>query len=393
MAVVEQAPGDSETPGSDELQYRLQQQSVLAKFGIEALRARDLQPMLQRAVELCAQGMRSRYCKLLEHCQHKDALLVRSGVGWRDGVVGSVEMRADLGSPAGYAYHTGEAVISNHLGNETRFRTPAFMADHQIRRAINVLVEAGGRRFGVLEVDSPDEGKFEASDLAFMQGFANLIGVAIERQEAERRLNDALQHQELLTREASHRVKNSLAMVSGLLNLQMQADPDERITRLLGDAQARITAIALAHDRLWRGDQVGIVALDDLIGGIVEQMREQAPGHSIHCDVARVQISADTAIPIGLLVTELVTNAIKYAYDDGGDIEVRIAEGDDGLHLAVRDHGVGLPEGFDPKSASSRSLGMRMIVSLARQLRGELLYEDAGPGTRAVLAMPDPRRA
>ncbi len=389
--MVEESPGGDQAPGAGELQYRLQQQSVLAKFGIEALRARDLHPMLQRAVELCAEGMRSRYCKFLEHCEDDDVLLVRNGVGWRDGVVGSTEMRADLGSPAGYAYHTGEAVISNHLENETRFRTPGFMADHHIRRAINVLVEAGGRRFGVLEVDSPDEGKFEASDLAFMQGFANLIGVAIERQEAERRLNDALEHQELLTREASHRVKNSLAMVSGLLNLQMQSDPDERITRLLGDAQARITAIAQAHDRLWRGDQVGIVGLDDLIGGIIEQLREQAPLHAIDCDVARIHISADSAIPIGLLVTELVTNAIKYAYADGGAIAVRVIERDGDLHLTVSDQGAGLPADFDLKAASRQSLGMRMIASLARQLRGELHYEDATPGTRAVLAMPDPR--
>lgn len=391
MAVVEQSPAGTEPAGAGELQYRLQQQSVLAKFGIEALRARDLEPMLQRAVELCAEGMRSRFCKFLEHADDEDVLLVRNGVGWRSGVVGGVEMRADLGSPAGYAYQVGEPVISNHLGNETRFRTPAFMAEHGIRRAINVLVEASGRRFGVLEVDSPDEGKFEASDLAFMQGFANLIGVAIERQEAERRLNHALEHQELLTREASHRVKNSLAMVSGLLNLQMQADPDERITRLLGDAQARITAIAQAHDRLWRGEQVGIVALDDLIGGIVEQLREQAPLHAIRCDVARLHISADTAIPIGLLVTELVTNAIKYAYDDGGEIRVNVTEHEGMLHLSVADDGAGLPADFDLKSASRQSLGLRIIASLSRQLNGELDYVDTAPGTCATLVMPDPR--
>ena len=392
MAIVEQSPGGDELPGAGELQYRLQQQSVLAKFGIEALRARDLQPMLQRAVELCAEGMRSRYCKFLEHRADDDMLFVRNGVGWRKGVVSCTDISTDLGSPAGYAYHTGDAVISNHLENETRFRTPAFMVEHGIRRAINVLVEAGGRRFGVLEVDSPDEGKFEASDLAFMQGFANLIGVAIERQQAERRLNDALKHQELLTREASHRVKNSLAMVSGLLNLQMQADPDERITRLLGDAQARITAIAQAHDRLWRGEQVGIVALDDLIGGIVDQLREQAPRHTITCDVAPIHISADTAIPIGLLVTELVTNAIKYAYDDGGRIAVRIAPEGAVLHLTVSDEGRGLPADFSLNAASRQSLGMRMIASLSRQLRGEPRFADAAPGTCATLTMPDPRR-
>ncbi|HXH16209.1 MAG TPA: histidine kinase dimerization/phosphoacceptor domain -containing protein [Sphingomonas sp.] len=394
MTVIEQSPGGDSPPGAGELQYRLRQQSILADFGIEALRARDLAPMLQRATELCGEGMRSRYCKFLEYRPEQNSLLVRAGIGWSPGVVGSIVMRTDLESPAGFALATGEGVISNHLENEERFRTPAFMAEHKIRRAINVLVEASGKRFGVLEVDSPDEGKFEPADLSFMQGFANLIGVAIERQQAEQRLSDAIQHQELLTREASHRVKNSLSLVSAMLNLQMQEDDDPRITRLLGDAQARITAIAQTHDQLWRGEQVGIVALNDLVCGIATGLAEQAPNHRIECDIDAILISADTAIPVGLLVTELVTNAIKYAYDDeGGVIDVKIRSADGRIILTVSDEGAGLPADFDLKTASRKSLGMRMIGSLARQLRGTITIENAAVGTCATLDVPDPRVA
>ncbi|MGW8279921.1 sensor histidine kinase [Sphingomonas aurantiaca] len=392
MPVIEHSPGGDTPPGAGELQYRLRQQSILADFGIEALRARDLEPMLQRATELCGEGMRSKYCKFLEYRPEQNSLLVRAGIGWAPGVVGSTEMRTDLASPAGFALETGEPVISNHLENEDRFRTPAFMAEHKIRRAINVLVETSGKRFGVLEVDSPDEGKFEPADLAFMQGFANLIGVAIERQQAEQRLSDAMEHQELLTREASHRVKNSLALVSAMLNLQMQEDDDPRITRLLGDAQARITAIAQTHDQLWRGEQVGIVALDDLVCGIATGLAEQAPNHRIECDIDAILISADTAIPVGLLVTELVTNAIKYAYDDaGGAIAVTIRSADGRIVLTVSDTGAGLPTDFDLKAASRQSLGMRMIGSLARQLRGTIVIENGAVGTCATLDIPDPR--
>jgi len=392
VTVIEHSPGGDAPPGAGELQYRLRQQSILADFGIEALRARDLEPMLQRATELCGEGMRSKYCKFLEYRPEQDSLFVRAGIGWAPGVVGSAEMRTDLASPAGFALETGQPVISNHLENEERFRTPAFMAEHHIRRAINVLVETSGKRFGVLEVDSPDEGKFEPADLAFMQGFANLIGVAIERQQAEQRLSDAMEHQELLTREASHRVKNSLALVSAMLNLQMQEDDDPRITRLLGDAQARITAIAQTHDQLWRGEQVGIVALDDLVCGIATGLAEQAPLHRIDCDIDAIRISADTAIPLGLLVTELVTNAIKYAYGEGGGvIAVTIRNADGRILLTVSDDGVGLPADFDLKAASRKSLGMRMIGSLARQLRGTIAIENAERGTCAVLDIPDPR--
>ena len=393
MAVVEQAQGeDSEVDRAGQLHYRLRQQSVLAAFGIEALRARDLDPMLQRATELCAEGMRSRFCKFLEYRPDRDTLLVRTGVGWGEGVIGSTEMRTDLGSPAGFALQTGLGVISNHLDREERFRTPQFMADHGIRRAINVIVEASGQRYGVLEVDSTDEGQFEEADLAFMQGFANLIGVAIERQEAERRLAEAVEHQQLLTREASHRVKNSLALVSAMLNLQKQEDDDPRVLRMLNDAQARITAIAQTHDQLWRGERVGIVCLGDLACGIAEQLAQQAQNHQVNCDIAAIEMNADTAIPIGLMLTELLTNAIKYAYDEGGGaIDVGLHARDGQIILSVRDRGRGLPEDFDMKAASRHSLGMRMIASLARQLRGEVRFEDAGPGTCATLTMPDPR--
>lgn len=390
MSVVEESPGGDAPPGPDELAYRLRQQSVLADFGIEALRARALDPLLQRATELCALGMQTHFAKFLERRTQDDALFVRAGVGWPDGVVGVVEIRADLESPAGFAFKTGEAVISNHLGNEKRFRTPKFMVEAGIHRAINVLVEASNERYGVLEVDSRDEGNFEEADLAFMQGFANIIGVAIERQAAEARLAAAIDHQELLTREASHRVKNSLSMVSAMLNLQLHEDDDPRIVRLLSDAQARISAIAIAHDRLWRGERVGIVDIAELLCGIVEGLADQAERSPIPCAVASIQISADVAIPIGLLATELVTNAIKYAGRDCA-LSVSLAIDAGELVLTVTDDGPGMPPGFDAKSASRDSLGMRMIGSLARQLGGQIVFEDAAPGARAILRFPDPR--
>lgn len=392
MAVVEEAPSDAPPPGGDAIEYRLRQQRILAEFGMVALRSRDIGALLQRATELCAQGMAATFCKFLDAPDGDDRMKLVAGVGWEPGMVGHATLGADAASPAGFAFKTGEAVISNHLEQEERFRTPELMAEHSIRRAINVLVDADGKRYGVLEVDSPSDGKFDEDDLAFMQGFANLIGVAIERQQAEAKLSAAIEYQEMLTREASHRVKNSLAMVSSMLELQMREDDDPRIQRLLGDAQARITAIAQTHDRLWRGDKVGLVDLSDLACGLAETLAETAPAHVVHCHADPVVISADAAIPIGLILTELLTNAIKYAYDEaGGEIEVRIDAKDGQLILTVTDHGHGMPADFDPKAAARTSLGTRMITSLARQLRGEVAYEDAAPGTRARVTMPDPR--
>ncbi|WP_407696990.1 PAS domain S-box protein [Skermanella mucosa] len=135
--------------------------------------------------------MATRLCKVLEWQRSEDRLLVRAGVGWAAGLVGHAIVGADLESPAGFALKTGRPVISNHLAGETRFRTPRLLAEHGVRRAINVVIRDGVPEcpFGVLEVDSPDPGHFEEDDLAFMQGFANLLGVAIERQKAEDGLN------------------------------------------------------------------------------------------------------------------------------------------------------------------------------------------------------------
>jgi PAS domain S-box-containing protein len=174
-----------------ELLYRLRQQSMLAEFGMYALRNHDFDSLLQRATELCADGMATDLCKVLEYQPHEDRLLVRAGVGWGEGVIGQATVGADLESPAGFALKTGRAVISNHLTEESRFRTPQLLAEYGVRRAINVII-ASGEPFGVLEVDSPDQGQFDETDLAFMQGFANLIGVAIERHRVEAERDDAL---------------------------------------------------------------------------------------------------------------------------------------------------------------------------------------------------------
>jgi len=116
-------------------------------------------------------------------------LLVRAGVGWGEGVVGSATVGADLDSPAGYALHTGKPVISNHLENEERFRTPELLVEHGIRRAMNVILQGDGLPFGVLEVDSRSEGEFGEHDIAFLQGAANILGMAIEQQQYQRKLH------------------------------------------------------------------------------------------------------------------------------------------------------------------------------------------------------------
>ncbi|TXM89055.1 GAF domain-containing protein, partial [Methylobacterium sp. WL103] len=296
---------------------------------------------------------------------------------------------ADLASPAGFALKTGRPVISNHLENEARFRTPQIMAEHGIRRAINVLIENREGAFGVLEVDDTREGMFTEADIAFMQGFANLLGGAIERQRTEGLLRQALTRQDLLVREMSHRVKNSLAIVASLLALQARNADAGPVRDALIDARTRVEAIAGVHDQLWRqGDTTpGEIDLGQFLETLAANLQGSAPSHRILCAAEPLRVSADRAIPMGLMVNELVTNAIKYAYPDRtGEVRVGAACAGGMLVLDVSDDGVGLPADFDIGRAS-RSLGMRVITNLARQLDARVATP-RGQGARFRIEIP-----
>jgi GAF domain-containing protein len=169
----------------EELAYRLRQQQLMAEFDFFSLKTNAAQELLQEATRLCAHGMHTQMCKVMAYQADQDDLLLVAGVGWKPAYVGHARAGADLDSPAGFAYRTGRPVISNHLQGESRFRTPKILIEHGIKRAINVMLLVAGKSYGVLEVDSPGEGRFTEADLAFMQGFANLLGVALNRQQFE----------------------------------------------------------------------------------------------------------------------------------------------------------------------------------------------------------------
>jgi GAF domain-containing protein len=197
--VVEPKPGETAPPPTSRtLAKRIRQQEILAEIGVTALQGAGFERLLAETVRLTAEGMEAEFCKILEHIPGENSFLVRAGVGWDLGVVGKATVGADLESPAGFALRTGQPVISNHLENEQRFRTPELLFRHGIHRAVNVILQGDGRPFGVLEVDSRSEDEFTANDVAFLQGAANVLGMAIERERQDRSLKAALAHQEVL---------------------------------------------------------------------------------------------------------------------------------------------------------------------------------------------------
>lgn len=210
-----------------------------------------------------------------------------------------------------------------------------------------------------------------------------------ERKRTEKALSQALHTQEILAREASHRVKNSLQIVASMLALQARATDSREVKAAIDDAHTRISTVAQVHDRLWRSNEVRSVDLGEFMGELCHELQGTAPDVRLSYRIEPTQIPTDQAIPLALVASELVTNAFKYACPEGeGEVTVRLDRvGDDRLRLEVADSGPGLPAGFDP-SAQRASLGMRLVTGFVRQLNGRLTVSSGSPGARFVIEIP-----
>jgi two-component sensor histidine kinase len=388
--VVEAGSHETSPRDLNALQQRIRQQEILASLGMTALHGAAFDELLESTARMAAEGLRAEFSKVLEYIPDQGRFLVRAGVGWQAGVVGTATVGADLASPAGFALRTGKPVISNHLENEERFRTPELLREHRIHRAMNVILQGDGRPFGVLEVDSRSDDEFVEQDLAFLQGAANLLGMAIERERQDRRLREALERQELLLREMDHRVKNSLAIVSSMLQLQAHDAGDETLMEHLNAAAQRVMAVAKAHDQLSHGPDVERMDIGRYIATVCRDLDASVPQCDIQTDAQPgIEIASDRAIAMALVVNELIANAVKYSTTDQPACTIRVkvsADGDDGLRVSVRDEGEGLPPDFDLERP--RGLGMRIVTAFVTQLGGTLVVESHRPGTEFIVTVP-----
>src|SRR5689334_5762447 len=347
--IVEPQSGDgrSEDLTGSALRLRIRQQELLAELGVLALQGASFIEMLNHTARITAEGLGAEYCKVMEYLPAENRLLVRAGVGWDEGVVGHATVGADLTSPAGYALSTGKPVISNHLENEQRFRTPELLIAHGIRRAMNVILQGDISPFGVLEVDSRSEGEFSEYDIAFLQGAANILGMAIEQQQYQRKLQVALERHQILLKEVNHRVKNSLQVVSSMLHLQASAVGDPTLSDRLQEASTRVSAVGRAYERLAYNADYESIGLVSYLREVIDDLETAVAPSTVQLEAPEeIQFAADRAILVALIINELVLNAGKYAYlgSAGGPIWVRLFRIDSNfVSVTVRDEGVGLP--------------------------------------------------
>jgi two-component sensor histidine kinase/CheY-like chemotaxis protein len=204
---------------------------------------------------------------------------------------------------------------------------------------------------------------------------------------AEREVHEARERAEMLLGEVNHRVANSLAMVAALVGLQANAVEDSEAKRALSETQARIQAIAGVHRHLYTSDDVRTVQVGDYLNSLVGELENtlQADGRtaSIRVDVQGFPMPTEKVASLGVIVTELVTNALKYAYIDRapGEVRVHMSREDSHVRLTVEDDGIGWAGTGKPQGTG---LGSRIVKAMAHSLGASVSYGE-GPGTRVLV--------
>ena len=225
-----------------------------------------------------------------------------------------------------------------------------------------------------------------------VEQLGELAAIVVDELELRLAARNAVRQREALLQEVNHRVANSLSIVAALARMQAATLTDASARGALEEMQARVAAIAGVHRRLYTSDDVSSVRLDEYLAGLAEElegaMKATGRDHPIVVTAEPIQISTDRAVTLGVIVTELVTNAYKYAYPEGGAGEIRVGirrEGAAGGMLVVEDDGVGSGESTVTRGTG---VGGKIVQAMASNLRSKVAVDGAHSGTRVSLAFP-----
>jgi two-component sensor histidine kinase len=334
------------------------QRGALARFGGHALRTNDIDELLQEAVANVSEAMEIDLVKVLQLLPDGKTMLIRAGVNWNPGVVGHATFGANTGSPAGYALHTNEPVISSDVAQEKRFEIPELLLEHGVKSMVNVVIRGERAAFGVLEVDSRQQRDFDEDDISFLHNYANLLASAVDRLTMHRELEEAVETSAILVRELQHRVMNVLANIGALARRTRAGSAN--IDDFLKAFEGRLAALGRAQDLLTRGAMAG-AGIRELLG------REMSAhgvdeGERIALQGSEIQLPPKVLQALSILFHELMTNAVKHGalgVEAGRvDLSWRAEPSDDGNQLLIHWRETGVEIDGRP---SRRGLGLEAI--------------------------------
>jgi PAS domain S-box-containing protein len=359
------------------LQIRALQHTVVAQLGQLALADTDLPTLMDETVRAVVHTLHVEYCKLLELLPDGQGLLLRAGVGWREGLVGKAVVPSGPGSQAGYTLMSSEPLIVEDLHTETRFHGSPLLIDHGVISGISVIIAGKERPFGVLGAHTTRRRTFTRDDINFLQSVANVLALAIERKQAEEervqllanermaraQAESALRIRDELLSVVSHDLKNPLAAIIGNTKLLRKriaesgaahVGPLDAVVARIDDAAARMQLLLnelVDFGRLQVGQPLSLqlrsTDLVSLADRVVNEHRQTTHRHSIVFETAVPRLAGKwDADRLERVLSNILSNAIKYS-PGGGQVIVRAAlEEQDGCRyavLTVSDQGVGIP--------------------------------------------------
>ncbi len=249
------------------------------------------------------------------------------------------------------------------------------------------LWNSEGKPFGLIAAVS----RREIDDVHRIETVLKIAGfraaAEIERRDAEERIKKLLREKEILLKEVHHRIKNNMSSVKGLLLLQADSVNNASTVSALKDAVSRIDSMMVLYDRLYRSDNLKEISTKDYLPALLNEILSNFPARvkiSTSIRVDEFMINVSILVPLGIIITELVTNIMKYAFigRESGLIDFSVTVNGKRAVMTIEDNGLGLPESFDIKN--SNGFGMQLVSMLSEQIGGDLSVE-SGNGTRVTL--------
>ena len=380
----------------EEIETRTRQQAAVAALGLRALTEADLQSVLDEAVILVARTLDVEHAKIMELLSGEE-LLMRAGVGWREGIVGSLAERAGFGSQAGYTLLAEEPVVAEDLETETRFSPSALLREHEVRCGVSVVIYGREKPFGVLGAHTRGRRTFSGDDVNFLQAVANVLAARVEREVAEEQLQGIREAERSrvardLHDEALGDLTYALAEAQHIQSISTEPGPTERLDRLVS-ALKRVgpqlrgaiydLRLGAERDRSFSG----------LLESLVVLHRGMAPELEITLEAEDGNLSetlGETGTEILRVVGEALTNARRHSRAT----RVRVSAQTSGnvLSAEIADDGVGFdPAEQEEPGARGGGTGIRGMRERMRDLGGELeIRSEPGAGT-TVRLVTNPR--
>jgi signal transduction histidine kinase/DNA-binding NarL/FixJ family response regulator len=434
------------------VQKLLRQQAALARFGSYALREWDLMKILSEAVRVCAEGLGAPFSKVCKYRVEENDLLIVAGCGWQPGVIGDVTYHADMSSPQGCAFSTGEPSICDNLKNDAYFDLPPFYAAHGVVSIVDVIIKGSDDRpYGILEVDNDKQHDYDQYDINFLTGFANVLAEAVataaraeELQVTLERMKLLVEEKDLLLREKNavdlqlrqaqkmeavgqltggiaHDLNNILTVIIGTIEILSEgvaAWPKLAVfAKMIEEAAARgadLTQrlLAFARKQPLQSREVDVNSL------IIEATNLLRPTFGAHIELETV-LASDTfhALIDPSQLTNTILNLALNARDampEGGKLKIETRNifldesysnmnndvtAGDYVMIAVSDSGNGIPPAtlervFEPffttkPVGKGSGLGLSMVYGFVKQSSGHIMiYSEEGRGTTVRIYLP-----